>query len=369
MAQALQLAERGLCTTHPNPRVGCVIVNQGQIVGQGWHQRAGEPHAEIHALREAGAQARQATVYVTLEPCCHYGRTPPCTLALIQAQVARVVIAMPDPNPVVAGKGIAELQAAGIAVAVGLLAEQARQLNRGFIQRMQQQRPWVRCKLAMSLDGRTAMASGESQWITSPEARIDAHRWRARSSGIMTSISTVLADDPALTVRLPAAEAQRLAWAAYGQPPLRIVLDAALKMPPACRLTREPGRIIVITCNTDPNQQAALIKQGIEIAVIPANPHQPQHLDLKAVLAYLAQQQAMNEILLEAGATLNGALLQAGLIDELIIYMAPHLLGHQARGLFHLPGLDQLAQRIPLTIQEISAIGPDWRILAQPMAV
>lgn len=370
MAQALRLAERGLCTTHPNPRVGCVLVKQHQIIGQGWHQRAGEPHAEIHALREARTQAEQATAYITLEPCCHYGRTPPCSLALIQAKVARVVIAQLDPNPLVAGQGMAQLQAAGIEVTVGVMQAQAEQLNRGFLSRMQRQRPWVRCKLAMSLDGRTALASGISQWITGEAARHDVHRWRAQSSGILTGIGTVLADNPSLTVRLPESEQQRLGldnprW----QAPLRIVLDPALNMPEHTHLTqllRPAVHTLVITAQSTPQRQQALEAQGVEVAVLPGT---EQALNLPAVLHYLAQHQQMNEILVEAGATLSGALLAAGLIDELILYLAPHIMGHQARGLFNLPDLTQMDQRIGLTIEDIRAVGQDWRIMAKPTLI
>ncbi len=360
MAHALRLAARGLYTTHPNPRVGCLLVRDNKIVGEGWHERAGEAHAEIHALQQAGEHARGATAYVTLEPCCHTGRTPPCTDALIQAGVARVVCAMSDPNPQVAGKGIKQLAVAGIQVESGVLQAQAEALNPGFIMRMQKQRPYVRCKLAMSLDGRTALASGESRWITGLEARADVQHLRAQSDAILTGIGTVLADDPRLTVRL---EADNLA---LSRQPLRVVLDTHLRIPVHARLLKEPGRTLVFT-----SAQKAATKQSLQDAGadVMSLPRQGEHLDLAAALNYLAVQQEINEVLVEAGATLNGALLQAGLCDELIIYMAPKLLGDSARGLLHLPGITTLNQHSGLNIREIRAVGQDWRITACPKAV
>jgi diaminohydroxyphosphoribosylaminopyrimidine deaminase/5-amino-6-(5-phosphoribosylamino)uracil reductase len=352
MARALQLAARGLFTADPNPRVGCVLVRDGQVVGEGWHERAGEPHAEIHALAQAAEQARGATAYVSLEPCSHQGRTPPCSTALIEAGVVRVIAAMEDPNPLVAGSGLAALRQAGIEVGSGLLAAEAAQLNPGFVKRMRSGLPWVRCKLAMSLDGRTAMASGESRWITGEAARRDVQRLRARSSAVLTGIGTVLADDPSMNVRLEDAGKLRQPW--------RVVLDSQLRMPAAARMLALPGSTRILTVETDA-QKAAALTQG-EVSVV-SLPGQDGQLDLAAVMRYLGEQQ-LNEIHVEAGPTLCGALLQAGLIDELVIYLAPHLMGDAARGLFHLPGLERMEQRMNLDITDIRAVGEDWRITA-----
>lgn len=353
MARALQLAERGLYTTDPNPRVGCVLVRDGAVVGEGWHERAGGPHAEINALRQAGSQAAGATAYVTLEPCSHHGRTPPCSGALINAGVARVVAAMQDPNPRVAGSGLQALQQAGIETTSGVLAAAAEALNPGFVKRMRTGLPWVRCKLAMSLDGRTAMASGESQWITGAAARRDVHRLRARASAILTGIDTVLADDPALTVRLEEP-------AATPVPPLRVVLDSRLRMPADAQLLGLPGATLLLTGVTQPEQHARLARPGVTLATLPLDDNR---LDLAAVLTHLGGLE-LNEVHVEAGATLCGALLQAGLIDELVIYMAPHLMGAAGRGLVALPGLERMAQRINLKVTDIRAVGDDWRITA-----
>jgi diaminohydroxyphosphoribosylaminopyrimidine deaminase/5-amino-6-(5-phosphoribosylamino)uracil reductase len=351
MARALRLAARGLFTTDPNPRVGCVLVRDGEVVGEGWHERAGEAHAEVNALRAAGDRAAGATAYVTLEPCCHQGRTPPCTDALIRAGLTRVVVAMEDPNPRVAGEGLRVLQQAGIETVAGVLAAEAGKLNPGFVMRMQQGRPWVRCKLAMSLDGRTAMANGESNWISGEPARLDVHKLRARSAAIMTGIDTVLADDPSLTVRLGEAEG------AYSKP-LRVVLDSGLRMPADAKLLGLPGETLVFTGVSDPEKQARLEQAGVSIKVLPL---EEGRLDLTAVMQYLGGME-INEVHLEAGATLCGALLEAGLVDELVIYMAPHLMGDAARGLFVLPGLERMQQSIRLSISDIRAIGDDWRI-------
>ncbi len=354
MARALELARLGLYTTHPNPRVGCVIVRNGQVVGEGWHQRAGEAHAEILALNAAGNKARGATAYVTLEPCCHHGRTPPCSAALIAAGVTRVVTAMQDPNPQVSGGGMAALRAAGIKTDCGVLESEAQALNRGFIRRMTRGRPWVRIKLGMSLDGRIAAANGDSRWITGEAAREDVHRLRAETGAVLTGIGTVLADDPSLTVRLPGE------W----PPPVRIVLDSQLRMPELARMLSLPGRTLVLTAEAEDSiSWKALKRAGAELwRVIPQD---TGRLPLDEVLAVLARQQ-INEVLVEAGPTLVGALLQAGLADELILYMAPCLLGDSARGLMHVPGLNTLAQRLPLHIEDVRAMGHDWRIIARP---
>jgi diaminohydroxyphosphoribosylaminopyrimidine deaminase/5-amino-6-(5-phosphoribosylamino)uracil reductase len=354
MGRALQLAGRGLYTTDPNPRVGCVLARGEEVVGEGWHVRAGGPHAEINALRAAGERAVGATAYVTLEPCCHHGRTPPCTDALITAGVQRVVAAMEDPNPRVGGAGLKALQAAGIEVRSGVLAAEAQRLNPGFVMRMRQGRPWVRCKLAMSLDGRTAMASGESRWITGEAARRDAHRWRARSSAVMTGVETVLADDPSLTVRLDPDEAGP--W----RQPLRVILDTHLRTPPEARLLGMPGETLILTGVPDRYREAQLVRDGVSVITLSMD---GRRLDLAAVMGYLGRME-INEIHLEAGATLSGALLAAGWVDELLVYLAPHLLGDAARGLFTLPGLERMEQRIELSIVDIRAVGRDWRITA-----
>lgn len=348
MAQALRLAQRGLYSTAPNPHVGCVVVREQQVVGSAWHQRAGEAHAEVLALQQAGEAARGATAYVTLEPCCHYGRTPPCTQALIQAGVQRVVAAIRDPNPQVAGKGLAQLQAAGIAVDCGVLAAEAQALNVGFFQRMQHGRPWVRLKLAMSLDGRTALANGASQWLTGAAARQDVQRLRARSCAILTGIGTVLADNPQLNVRLPKVTRQ----------PWRIILDRQLRTPPRAKLLQVPGSVLIFTSAAEGAAHSALRAAGAQVVVL-----EPYHLP--QILAELAQR-ACNELHVECGATLAGALLQAQCVDELVLYLAPLLLGDQARPLFRLPNLLDMQQRWNLEVLETRAVGADWRITLRP---
>ena len=351
MSRALQLARKGLYTTDPNPRVGCVIVKDGEVVGEGWHERAGEPHAEVHALRAAANRASGATVYVTLEPCCHHGKTPPCSEALIKAQVTRVVVAMQDPHSRVAGQGLQQLRDAAIEVETGVLEAQAKALNPGFIKRMQTGRPYVRSKLAMSLDGRTAMASGESKWITSEVARRDVQRLRARSSAIVTGVGTVLADDPNMTVRLDNIERQ----------PLRVVVDTHLSMPATARMLQQPGRTLVMTCSEDEAATEALEQAGAKVVRLPFC---SDTVDMQAVLETLGDME-VNEVLVETGATLSGTMLQAGLIDELVIYMAPILMGDGARGLFRLPGLETMQQKIGLDITDMRAVGKDWRITAR----
>jgi diaminohydroxyphosphoribosylaminopyrimidine deaminase/5-amino-6-(5-phosphoribosylamino)uracil reductase len=350
MSHALQLAERGMYSTDPNPRVGCVLVKDSVVVGTGWHEVAGGPHAEIHALNNAGAQARGATAYVTLEPCCHHGKTPPCTDALIAAGVVRVVAAMTDPNPQVGGQGLQQLRDAGIEVDSGLLESQALALNPGFVQRMRSGRPWVRCKSALSLDGKTALANGQSQWITGEAARLDVQRWRARSAAIVTGIGTVLADDPSLTVRMDTGM----------QPvrqPLRVVLDRQLRISPAAKILAQPGNALIFTTVADAKRVAALQRESVQVVTLP-------ELRLDAVLAQLAQQQC-NEVWIEAGATLSGALLSAGLVDELILYVAPKLLGDSARGLFQLPALSALADAVSLEFKDVRMVGNDMRIIAK----
>jgi diaminohydroxyphosphoribosylaminopyrimidine deaminase/5-amino-6-(5-phosphoribosylamino)uracil reductase len=349
MAQALHLAERGLYTTSPNPRVGCVLVKSGKLLSEGWHERAGEPHAEVHALRAAGTEAKGATAYVTLEPCSHHGRTPPCADALIAAGIARVVVAMQDPNPQVAGQGIARLRNAGIEVECGLMEASARALNAGFNSRMTRGLPLVRSKIAMSLDGRTALNNGVSQWITGAPARRDGHHWRARSCAVVTGIGTVLADDAQLSVREVETTRQ----------PLRVVLDSALKIPLAARIL-QGGNVLIYTATRDTQKIAALEKAGASVIAMAAAKGQ---VDLSACLKDLAAR-GCNEVLVEAGRTLNGALLQAGLIDELVLYLAPQVLGDMARGMAQLGELTSLDQRVELEWQDVRQIGKDMRILA-----
>lgn len=370
MARALQLAERGRYTADPNPRVGCVLADGDGIVAEGWHRRAGGPHAEIEALNQAQQSRRPVqgcTAYVTLEPCAHHGKTPPCVDSLIQAGVARVVAAMQDPNPHVNGSGLERLRRAGIETDVGLMEAQARALNPGFVSRMVRGRPYIRLKLAMSLDGRTALSSGESRWITSEHARLDVQRWRARSSAVMTGINTVLADDPSLTVRL-----ESLAAAGELQPPLseeirhplRVVLDSKLKIPLSARLLKLPGDILIVTSVEDPLKRDVLVTEHVEIVTLPADrAGRPELTDVMSVLA----EGQINEVLVECGSILAGALLSAQLVDEIILYVAPCILGNSAKGLFDIPVLSSMKARLPINIEEIRPVGPDFRIIAKPV--
>jgi diaminohydroxyphosphoribosylaminopyrimidine deaminase / 5-amino-6-(5-phosphoribosylamino)uracil reductase len=355
MRRALELAARGLYTTDPNPRVGCVLVRDGRVVGEGWHQRAGEAHAEVNALRAAGEAAQGATAYVTLEPCAHTGRTPPCVQSLIGARVSRVVYAIEDPNPLVNGAGVAALRAAGIDTAGEVLAAEARALNPGFFRRMGGGLPWVRVKLGASLDGRSALANGASRWITGPAARQDAQRFRARSSVVLSGSGTVLADDPALNVRVEGATRQ----------PLRVVLDSALRVPPQARMFNREGAALVFTASTDVARRAELERRGVRVESIARAPQ--GGLELTAVLRRLAELEA-NEIWVEAGARLAGALLCARLVDEFIVYLAPSLLGPTARALVELPEITQLEQRMRLEFTECKPIGADLRLTAVPAA-
>jgi diaminohydroxyphosphoribosylaminopyrimidine deaminase/5-amino-6-(5-phosphoribosylamino)uracil reductase len=354
MARALELARRGLTTTDPNPRVGCVIVRDGVVVGEGWHQRAGEPHAERHALAAAGPRAAGATVYLTLEPCVHHGRTPPCAPALIQAQVVRVVCAAEDPNPRVAGGGLAALRAAGIAVETGIGRPAAEALNPGFNKRMRSGLPWVRVKLAASLDGRTALASGESRWITGAPARADVHLWRARASAILTGIDTVLADDPQLNVRLADAEH------AF-QEPWRVIVDSRLRIPPTATTLSLSGQVLVFTRSEDRAAITALENRGAQVMTIPG----VGPLPLDQVLRSLGDRE-INEVWVEAGARLSGALIQQGLADELIVYVAPNILGDSGRGMFALGTLSEMAQRIEWQWQDVRRVGEDLRLHLLP---
>lgn len=354
MAQALRLAERGLYTTSPNPRVGCVLVRDGRVVGEGWHERAGEAHAEVHALRAAaaaGEDVRGATAYVTLEPCSHHGRTPPCAEALVAAGVARVVAAMADPNPLVAGRGLARLAAAGVETAVGLLAEQAGELNVGFVSRMTRGRPWVRLKAAASLDGKSALNNSKSQWITGPEARQDGHRWRARACALVTGVGTVRDDDPQMSVRGVAGARQ----------PLRVVVDSRFETPPDARIL-QAGRTLVAGGAGHEARAGALREHGAEVALLPTDAR--GKVDLAELLRELGRR-GINEIHLEAGWRLNGSFVKAELVDELLLYLAPCLLGHAARGIFDLPELASLDGKLALKLRDLRQVGPDIRVLAR----
>ncbi len=379
MAAALRLAERGMATTSPNPRVGCVIVADGEIVGSGWHRRAGEPHAEPLALAQAGARARGATAYVTLEPCAHHGRTPPCADALIAADIRRVVVAATDPNPLVAGRGLARLAAAGIETGHGLLADAARELTIGFFTRMTRGRPWLRLKAAASLDGKTALADGQSQWITGADARRDGHRWRARACAILTGSGTVRHDDPRLSVR-------DVDWREWGdwndwsdrdnrseagelppRAPLKVVVDSRLTLSPEARLFADNAPVLIATAMVETPDTAArfaaLRARGAEIVFLP-DENKREQVDLPTLCAELARR-GVNELHVEAGQRLNGALIEAGLADELLLYLAPSLMGDTALGLFALPPLSSLQECRRLEWRDVRRIGGDLRIVAR----
>jgi diaminohydroxyphosphoribosylaminopyrimidine deaminase/5-amino-6-(5-phosphoribosylamino)uracil reductase len=350
MARALELAERGLYTATPNPRVGCVIAGGGEVLGEGWHERAGAPHAEVNALAAAGARARGATAYVSLEPCAHRGRTGPCTQALLEAGVARVVAAMQDPNPLVAGRGLAWLRERGVAVEAGLFEDEARELNAGFVSRMTRGRPWVRLKVAASLDGRTALGNGRSRWITGEAARRDGHHWRARACAVLTGAGTVREDDPQLTVREVATARQ----------PLRVVVDSRLETPPTARVLAG-GNALVAAAREDARKIAALRAAGAEVLVMP---NAAGKVELPALFRELARRE-VNEVHVEAGFRLNGSLVREGQADELLVYLAPALLGDKALGMFELPELADLSGRRELEVRDLRAIGPDIRVLAR----
>jgi diaminohydroxyphosphoribosylaminopyrimidine deaminase/5-amino-6-(5-phosphoribosylamino)uracil reductase len=350
MAEALRLAEKGLYTATPNPRVGCVIVRDGQAVGAGWHEKTGAPHAEVLALRAAGARARGATAYVSLEPCSHYGRTPPCVDALIEAGIARVVAAMQDPNSKVAGSGFARLRAAGIEVESGLMQDEARALNSGFVSRMSRGRPWVRTKIAASLDGRTALANGQSQWITGPEARRDGHAWRARACAVLTGIGTVRNDDPQLNVREVETTRQ----------PLKVLVDSQLQLPLSAKLLQS-GQVLVAAAVENKASIAALRDKGAEVVVLPNAQGKVELMELMRELA----RREINEVHVEAGFKLNGSLLREGLVDEILIYLAPSILGDTACGMFKLPELADLERKRLVQFGDVRTIGRDIRILAR----
>jgi diaminohydroxyphosphoribosylaminopyrimidine deaminase/5-amino-6-(5-phosphoribosylamino)uracil reductase len=362
MQRALVLARQGLYTTDPNPRVGCVIVKDDKIIGEGWHKRAGEPHAEILALQQAGSQAKGATVYVTLEPCCHMGKTPPCSDALINAGVTRVIAAMEDPNPVVTDKGLEKLREKGIDTDCGVLREESRKLNPGFIKRMESGLPFVRVKMAMSLDGRTAMRSGESQWITGEAARKDVQKLRARSSSILTGINTVLEDNPSLNVRLSQRE---LGIDGPVRQPMRVVLDSHLRFPDDASMCdlEHGGEVLIITTEDITDDIAKVDNIKGRVVKVPGKNDQ---VNLHDALKLLADEE-QNEVHVEAGAVLCGALVQQKFVDEIVIYMAPHLMGDDARGLFSLPGLSKMKDRISLDILDVRSVGKDLRIDARPV--
>jgi len=349
MARALELAERGLYTTTPNPRVGCIIVRGGEVVGEGWHERAGGPHAEVRALQAAGERARGGTAYVTLEPCAHHGRTPPCVNALLGAGVARVVAAMKDPHHD-AGNGLAFLEESGVAVASGLMENEARELNIGFVARLTRGRPWVRMKIAASLDGKTALSNGRSRWITGEAARRDGHHWRARACAVLTGIGTVLDDDPQLTVRDVATPRQ----------PLRVVVDSRLETPLTARVL-EGGNVLVAAAREHRDRMAALGEKGAEVIVLPNAAGKVELPDLFRELA----RRELNEIHIEAGHKLNGSLVNEGMVDELVLYLAPSVIGDAARGMFNLPELTDLEGRRRASITDVRMVGEDVRVVAR----
>lgn len=351
MAEAIALARRGLFTTMPNPRVGCVLARDGSVVGRGWHAVAGGPHAEIDALASAGEAARGATAYVTLEPCAHEGRTGPCAEALVQAGVAAVVVAHRDPNPRVDGGGLERLQAAGIETRTGLLASEARRLNPGFLSRMERGRPWVRIKLAQSLDGCTALKNGASQWITGAAARQDVQRWRGRADAVLTGVGTVLADDPSLDLRLEGVDRQ----------PLRVIVDSTWRTPPGARTLGLDGDVLVVG-RDDIQRAPGLEAAGAECLALPAR---DRRVDLERLMAELAARE-INEVHVEAGGTLCGSLLQQGLVDDIVLYQASCLLGHEGLPTFRLDGIESMAHRPELRVMERVAVGDDLRIRLRP---
>lgn len=357
MSRALQIAQRGLYSSDPNPRVGCVIARGDAILAEGWHKKAGQAHAEVEALGNLSCGVAGATCYISLEPCTHHGRTPPCVDALIDAAIERVVVATADPNPLVSDQGLQILNNAGINTSIGLMEEQARKLNPGFEMRMRSGRPFVVCKLAMSLDGKTALANGDSQWISSAESRNDVQRMRARSSAIMTSIATVVADDPSMNVR----GAGVLEWPNYGRQPLRVILDPELDTPSNAKILHPPGDVMIFHTTNDSASKEKLSQAGADLVFVKA---QGSAEFLGVALRHLASEREINEVLLETGRTLAGEMLQAGLIDELVIYLAPTLLGPDAKDLFKLPLLESMSSRLSLDFFDIRRVGQDIRIKA-----
>ena len=350
MQRCIELALKGEFSTKPNPRVGCVIVKEDQVIAEGWHQIAGEVHAEVHALNQVSNIREGTSLYVTLEPCSHHGKTAPCCDAIIAAGISRVVYGMIDPNPEVAGKGISQLEAAGIEVVGPLLTEECAELNPGFIKRMTTGLPFVRCKMAMSSDGRTAMESGESKWITGAEAREDVQRWRARSSALISGIGTILADDPSLNVRLDGLEVKQ---------PLRVICDSQLRFPADAKTLKIPGELLLVSAiekQFELSNQAVANLEQVNLA------NKENKIDLLALLKYLAQEKECNEVLVESGSTLAGAFVKAGLVDEIILYMAPKLLGHNGLPVFTIPGLERMDDQIALEYSDVSLLGKDCRM-------
>ena len=361
MARALALAAKGINTTHPNPRVGCVVVNDGAVVGEGWHRLAGQDHAEIIALKRAAKRAKGATLYLTLEPCTHHGRTPPCVTALIKAGIRRAVIAMQDPDPRVNGGGMEALQKAGVEVTLGVGKHAAQQLNRGFCQRILHARPWVTLKMAVSLDGKTALANGMSQWITSEAARRDAHRLRAASSAILTGVGTVLRDDPQMTARPNDDMGDTGDMGGIERQPLRVILDSHLSTPRQAKILQPPGKTLIITTSNEPDAEWL---SGDAVEVIPCRPSTSVNadgIDLQQVMTELAERE-INEVMLEAGPRLSGNMLKARLVDQVVIYMAPNLLGNDARGMFDIPGLERMADKHRLAFRDVRMVGADLRL-------
>ncbi|WP_029407771.1 bifunctional diaminohydroxyphosphoribosylaminopyrimidine deaminase/5-amino-6-(5-phosphoribosylamino)uracil reductase RibD [Thiomicrorhabdus sp. Milos-T2] len=367
MQQAIDLAKKGLYSTKPNPAVGCVLVKDGVVVGEGWHQKAGQPHAERVALANAGDKAKGATAYVTLEPCSHFGRTPPCADGLIEAQVSRVVVAMQDPNPMVSGQGIERIRKAGIEVLVGVLEAEAKQINLGFIRKMEKQLPFVRLKMASSLDGRTAMENGESYWITGEESRLEVHRMRARCGALITGIGTVLADNPSLTVRLTDNELAKLNLNQDNCHPIRVVLDPHLSMPLDAKMLSLPGRTILMTSLETVERSSEIVDaihaKGVEIVAVSA---ENDRLDIESILRYLAEAEQINDVMVESGAIVAGAFILSGLVNEIHSFIAPSLMGNMAKPMFVLPGLETMDDKINLSIQSMDRFGEDARIILVP---
>ncbi|MDG2090494.1 MAG: bifunctional diaminohydroxyphosphoribosylaminopyrimidine deaminase/5-amino-6-(5-phosphoribosylamino)uracil reductase RibD [Gammaproteobacteria bacterium] len=350
MQRCIELALKGEFSSKPNPRVGCVIIKDGQVIAEGWHQFAGEVHAEVHALNQANQSAEGASLYVTLEPCSHHGKTAPCCDSIIAAGIRKVVFGMIDPNPEVAGKGISKLKAAGIEVVGPFLADKCAELNPGFIKRMTSGLPYVRCKMAMSSDGRTAMASGESKWITGAEAREDVQLWRARSSALISGIGTILADDPSLNVRLDEFEVRQ---------PLRVICDSQLRLPIEAKTLKTPGEILLTSAIEKEFDAAENTIADLEQVCLSNNENK---IDLHALLSFLAKEKECNEVLVESGSTLAGAFIKAGLVDEIILYMAPKLLGHNGLPVFTIPGLESIEDQIALEYSDVSLLGKDCRM-------
>ncbi|CAN8141930.1 fused diaminohydroxyphosphoribosylaminopyrimidine deaminase/5-amino-6-(5-phosphoribosylamino)uracil reductase [uncultured Thiomicrorhabdus sp.] len=370
MQRAIDLAAKGKYSTKPNPAVGCVLVRDKQIIAEGWHQKAGQPHAERVALanaKEKGVEVAGATAYVTLEPCSHHGKTPPCSDGLIEAKVARVVVAMQDPNPLVAGNGIKKIQAAGITVDVGVLETQARALNTGFLQRMQNGLPYVRVKMAASLDGRTAMADGSSQWITGAAAREEVHKMRAQCGAVIMGIGTVLADDPSMTVRLDDATLAEMGLTAEDANPIRVVLDPHLSMPLSAKMLDLPGRTILMTSKHSVEAESPMVEQLLaQNAEIVAVASVEDKLDIESVLHYLADEEQVNDVMVETGAVAAGAFIESGYVNEVHAFIAPVLMGDKARPMFELPSIVNMSDKLQFSITDIDKFGDDVRLILQP---